>query len=67
MKYKRDYKITVSADTNDQVLWTATHKGEPLPYEPSAEDYEVIAAMLRGIVRRIELHLNQLKLRKRQL
>lgn len=46
MKYKRDYQITVQADMNDNVSWSATHKGKLLSYSPSTEDYEVIAAML---------------------
>jgi len=53
MKFKRDYKITVEADMNDEVFWSATHKGEPMSSEKSIEDYETISIMLESARRRI--------------
>lgn len=43
MKYKRDYKITISADNKDNVMWSATRKGEPLP---QGEDNNIVMNML---------------------
>lgn len=57
MKFKRDYKITVQADMNDEVFWSATHKGVPLTSMKGIEDYEVIAGMLNGALRRVERYL----------
>ena len=53
MKFKRDYKITVSADTNDEVFWSATHKGEPTAAKKSIEDYAIISDMLNNARLRI--------------
>lgn len=57
MKFKRDYKITVSADIHDNVLWSATHKGESRTM--TVEDYETIAAMLEEARQRILTNINE--------
>ena len=40
MKFKRDYKIAVTADMNDRIYWQLLRKGEPV--NPSDEDKQVV-------------------------
>lgn len=47
MKFKQDYKITISADINGICFWSATHKGEPIV--ASGEDVSVIFEMVKEI------------------
>lgn len=47
MKFKRDYKITISADTNDICFWSVTHKGEPI--YAREEDMPIIFEMVKEI------------------
>ena len=53
MAFKRDYSIEVSADMNDRTYWRLTRKGELV--NPSDEDKQVVAAMLREILSKIQL------------
>lgn len=55
MKFKRDYKIEVTADMNDRTFWKLIRKGEPT--KPTAEDKQVVADMLREVLNKIERHL----------
>ena len=55
MKFKRDYKIEVTADMNDRTFWKLIRKGEPA--KPTAEDKQVVASMLREVLNKIERHL----------
>ena len=52
MKFKRDYKIEVTADMNDRTFWRLTRKGEPI--KPSDEDEQVVAEMLQEILNKIK-------------
>ena len=52
MKFKRDYKIEVTADMNDRTFWQLTRKGEPV--KPSDEDKQVVKAMLQEIIDKIK-------------
>ena len=51
MKFKRDYKITISADSYDVCFWTATHKGAPIVV--SNEDALVIYEMVKEIYNKL--------------
>ena len=52
MKFKRDYKIEVTADMNDLTFWKLIRKGEPA--RPTAEDKQVVAEMLEEILNKIK-------------
>lgn len=52
MKFKRDYKIEVTADMNDCTFWKLIRKGEPA--KPSDEDKQVVAEMLEEILNKIK-------------
>ena len=52
MKFKRDYKIEVTADMNDRTFWRMIRKGEPA--KPTAEDKQVVAEMLEEILNKIK-------------
>ena len=52
MKFKRDYKIEVSADMYDRTFWRLVRKGEPV--NPSDEDKQMVKAMLQEIIDKIE-------------
>lgn len=54
MVFKRDYSIEVSADMNDRTYWRLTRKGELV--NPSDEDKQVVAAMLREILSKIQCY-----------
>jgi hypothetical protein len=51
MKFRRDYKIEVTADLNDRTFWKLTRKGEPA--KPTDEDKRVVAEMLQEVLDRI--------------
>lgn len=61
MKFKRDYKIIIQADTNDLCYLMTTIKGERKS-NMSVEDYETIASMLDDVGIMIK---NTLKLYKK--
>lgn len=53
MKFKRDYKITITADTKDNCFWWVTHKGAPMSFQKSIEDYKTILSMIDEVRERI--------------
>lgn len=51
MKYTRDYKITISADNKGNVMWSVTHKCEPLP---QGEDNNIVMNMLATVLDKLK-------------
>ena len=52
MKFKRDYKIIISADMSDRTFLKLIRKGEPV--KPSDEDKQIVAEMLQEILNKIK-------------
>ena len=52
MKFKRDYKIEVTADMNDLTYWRLLRKGESV--SPNDEDRQVVVEMLQEVLERIK-------------
>lgn len=45
--FKRDYKIVISADSNDNVFWYATRKGGKAPL--TQKEYQLVSEMVNEI------------------
>ena len=52
MKFKRDYKIEVTADMNDRTFWKLIYKGEPA--NPSDHDKKIVSDMLQDVLDKIK-------------
>ena len=52
MKFKRDYKIEVTADMNDRTFWRLIYKGEPA--NPSDHDKKIVSDMLQDVLDKIK-------------
>lgn len=50
--YKRDYKIIISADANDEVYWQMLRKGEPAAC--NEEEEKLVEEMLSEVFHKLE-------------
>lgn len=57
-RFARDYQITISADSQDRPYWSLLRKGEPC-HHPSRDEYEVLAAMLDDVRKKIQRVLDK--------
>ena len=52
--YKRDYKIIISADVNDEVYWQILRKGEPAAC--NEEEEKLAEEMIGAVMHKLEVH-----------